>query len=136
MNTTNTNTRFTDQTNSAATSSTSTVLTPPVTSMHVTTATSVLLQTARVTVYNPNHPELSCDVRLIFDSGSQRSYLTHDVKQRLALEPIGSETLNIRTFGNNNEQRQQCDTVLVGMVAKEGTTLCIPLLTISSFVIH
>ena len=81
-------------------------------------------------VYNPNHPEPSCDVRLIFDSGSQRSYLTHDVKQRLALEPVSSETLNIRTFGNNNEQRQQCDTVLVGMVAKEGTTLCIPLLTV------
>lgn len=63
------------------------------TSMHVGSTTPVLLQTACVTVYNPNCPETSHNIRLILDSGSQRSYLTNDIKEALGLETTHSETL-------------------------------------------
>ena len=37
---------------------------------------TVLLQTARSIVYNPSNPTASIEVRLLFDTGSQKSYIT------------------------------------------------------------
>ena len=52
----------------------------PTHSMYTNANTSILLQTAWAIVYNPNQPHLTTEVRLILDSGSQRSYVTDKVK--------------------------------------------------------
>ena len=39
--------------------------------------TPVLFQTARAMVFRPDRPEFPVEVRILFDSGSQRSYLTN-----------------------------------------------------------
>ena len=76
---------------------------------------AVLLQTARTTVYNPSEPSLRVEVRLLLDSGSQRSYLTERAMKRLRLEPIHRHTLSIATFGAIQEQPKVCPIVSVGV---------------------
>jgi len=71
----------------------------------------VLLQTARTTVYNLGDPANSKEVRIILDTGSQRSYITESVKEHLSLVPVGTETMIINTFGVENQYRQVCDIV-------------------------
>ena len=67
---------------------------------------SVLLQTARVYAVNGS---TSIPVRILFDTGSQRSYVTNDVARRLRLTPVKRETLNLNTFGTNKSKRQSCE---------------------------
>ena len=79
---------------------------------------AVLLQTARAVVHNPSNPEVSIGVRLLFDSGSQRSYITEQAKAQLALEPTREQMLSIATFGSSREQTKVCTVVNVGMCLK------------------
>ena len=67
---------------------------------------SVLLQTARPYAVNGS---TSIPVRILFDTGSQRSYVTNDVARRLRLNPVKRETLNLNTFGTNKSKRQSCE---------------------------
>ena len=53
----------------------------------------VLLQTARNLV----------EVRLLLDSGSQKSYLTERARELLGIEPTGDQLLSIATFGSRKE---------------------------------
>jgi len=55
--------------------------TPTTTALQCATAkVPMLLQTACVHVFNPANPVMSTDVRLIFDSSSQQSYVTDKLK--------------------------------------------------------
>ena len=54
----------------------------------------VLLQTARVRVGNPNG-ESSCNVRVLLDSFSQKSYISMRLRDKLGLPSIGTETVLI-----------------------------------------
>ena len=53
---------------------------------------NILLQTAKGKVSSVGINKY-CDVRILFDSGSQRSYLTDDLRKRLNLRTIRSENL-------------------------------------------
>ena len=57
---------------------------------------TVLLQTAQATVRGT---ENSGQFRLLFDSGSQLSYVTPEVKKKLKLRTIGKRELTIKSFG-------------------------------------
>ena len=65
--------------------------------MYADVRTSVLLQTARDIVSNPDKPERQMDVRIIFDGGSERSFITHEVRQMLGLHIESTETIFIKT---------------------------------------
>ena len=65
---------------------------------------AILLQTAQTTAFNLASPERSCNVRIVFDSGSQRSYVTEQVARRLLLAAEGEKSLTIMTFGSTKEQ--------------------------------
>jgi len=69
---------------------------------------TVLLQTAICMVVNSSH---SIPVRMLFDNGSQRSYVSSSVSSRLNLKPVKSENLRINTFGDANYQKQKCTVV-------------------------
>lgn len=43
---------------------------------------------------------LGCSVHIMSYSGSQKSYITNDLRQELNLKPIGTGTINVKTFGS------------------------------------
>ena len=81
---------------------------------------SVFLQTAQTKVCNPLNPQLITRVRLVLDSGSQRSCITCRVKDILDLKPENAQQLSIATFGARKENRV-CDAVNVVMKTRDGS---------------
>ena len=73
-----------------------------------TTKGTVLLQTASCMAVNGSN---SIPVRVLFDNGSQRSYVSSSVTSRLKLKPVNSENLRINTFGDPNYRKQKCNVV-------------------------
>lgn len=91
---------------------------------------AVLLQTAQATVFNPNRPHISEEIRVIFDCGSQQSYVTDAVKRSLSIRPEGKKDTAILTFGSKEEKNHSCDIVKVGVCTREGEPLEIRLLSV------
>ena len=60
---------------------------------------TVLLQTAQATAVNALNQKETV-VRVLFDSGSQRSYITEGLCTKLGLNPIRTEKLHLNTFGD------------------------------------
>ena len=91
---------------------------------------AILLQTARANVFNPVAPERSCQVRIVFDSGSQRSYVREKIAQRLSLITEAERPLTIMTFGSTREQRHICRLVRLGLTTRDGTLKHLRLFTV------
>jgi len=62
----------------------------------------VLLQMARAMVFKLSDPQKTMEARIMFDSGSQRSYIAKEFADALNLAPRCSETMIIRTFGSQH----------------------------------
>ena len=78
---------------------------------------SVLLQTARAIATNGSN---STPVRILFDTGSQRSYVTNSITKQLKLNPVKRETLHLNTFGNNKSKRQNCEVFKFNIRSRKG----------------
>ena len=76
---------------------------------------AILLQTARAVIFNPLKPKQTLEVRFLFDSGSQRSYMTDRVMKMLQLKSSGEQTLAIAAFGAIQGQAKVCPIVSVGV---------------------
>ena len=63
----------------------------------------VFLQTATTYAYSPNKYSM-VPVRVLMDSGSQRSYVTESFKNKLGLVPEKTEVLNLNTFGDASSE--------------------------------
>ena len=50
---------------------------------------------------------------ILLDSGSHKTYITYDLKERLNLRPIKIEQVLIKTFGNDDDQLHQCQVVQI-----------------------
>ena len=96
----------------------------------------VLLQTALVDVKNSNTSEVFHKARVLFDSGSQRSYITKSLAAKLKLPVKRSETMIVNTFGDDKSQQLNTDVVEFhisahkfskGIVARTTETICSPL---------
>ena len=103
---------------------------PTSTSLYVGTNKAVLLQTALVEVYNPTNPSLTLKLRLILDRGSQRSYLTEQVKNTLGLQKIKRQHPSISTFGASRSDPRHCKVVRIGIVTKSGQGKVVELLVV------
>ena len=66
----------------------------------IASTNQVLMQTATVTVKNRKHNS-SASVRLVLDSGSQRSYITEKLAKVLKLTLDQTEKLSVVTFGSS-----------------------------------
>ena len=102
----------------------------PSTQMYVGTKTPVLLQTATAPTYGKS---TTIQARIILDSGSQRSYVTNRLRDRLALETVRTDMISIKTFGSSVEKRQECDLVNLRVGTRNGgsvkiTALAVPLI--------
>ena len=71
---------------------------------------TVLLQTARAVAYNEANNR-STPVRVLFDYGSQRSYITDHIRSRLGLASVSKERLKLNTFGESRYKTQSCEVV-------------------------
>ena len=81
--------------------------------------TQVLLQTATVLAFNPESSRKE-KVRVLFDSGSQRSYVTSSLKSKLRLSTSRKETLHLNTFGDEQFRKQSCEEVKLGIQGMDG----------------
>ena len=71
---------------------------------------SVLLQTATAIASNEDRSK-SVAVSILFDNGSQRSYVTDNPKSKLGLKSTSTETLRLNTFGETAYRNQRCQVV-------------------------
>ena len=99
---------------------------------------TVLLQTARAVALEETG-ETSTSVRILFDTGSQRSYITENLRSKLKLKSVQQERLNLNTFGNNHFKSQKCDLERLqlksyGLCSDE--TISISALTFPTNVLH
>ena len=67
------------------------------------------MQTVGATIKNPGNPEITGNARIIFDSGSQRSFVTNKLKDSLKLPIVGRESMIIKAFGPHSSDVQICD---------------------------
>ena len=72
--------------------------------------TSILLKTAIATVSSQT---ISSDAAILFDEGSQRSFITEEFAQMLKLTPKSTETIQLAAFGGLNKQVQHVETATV-----------------------
>ena len=70
----------------------------------------VLLQTATAIATNEEGTK-STTIRVLFDNGSQHSYITDSLRYRLPLKSLNTEQLNLNTFGESKFKKQSCDVV-------------------------
>jgi len=67
------------------------------------------LQTARAWVGN------SCKLRILLDSCSQNSYISTQLRNKLGVASTGSETVLIKTFGNNKVSLKNFYIIQIGL---------------------
>lgn len=93
------------------------------TSMFVNSHTAVLLQTAKAYVCRPDNETKASNVRVIFDSCSQRSYVSQRLAKRLCLPVIGQDNLLIKTFGEETSRLRSCELVQIAVKGVDGMSL-------------
>ena len=96
------------------------------------TVQTTLLQTVICVISNPLYPERETKVRVLLDQGSQRSYITSQLKEKHKLPVLGKENMIIKTFGAGSNE----DSIIVCDVAsmkiknlKSGFSIDLNLLT-------
>ena len=98
----------------------------------ITTATkeqaSVLLQTATAYAYGEDR-EKKIKVNILFDGGSQKSYITEDLKKRLALKAEKKEKINLNTFGSEKYTSRTCESVKLHVEVESGQVIPISALS-------
>jgi len=60
---------------------------------------NVLLQTATAYTFG-DEKDNKIQVNILFDGGSQKSYIAEDLKKSLGLKPEKTEKINLNTFGS------------------------------------
>ena len=70
------------------------------------------METATASVLNLEKNFVTTDVQVIFDSGSQRTYVNEALFERLKFPVIRSERIIVNTFGNNGFQKREVNVVL------------------------
>ena len=78
----------------------------------------VLLQTTTAIATNEKGTR-STKVRVLFDSGSQRLYVTESLQSRLQLRSLQSEEINLNSFAESKFRKQSCDVVNVQLRKSE-----------------
>jgi len=120
-------TLFPDSDSSQLSSIVNTVKSKP----NAVTKTNVLMQTATTTVKNVQGSS-SMPVRLILDSGSQRTYVTEKLAKELKLRLGPSENLSIATFGVNQSTKLQCNSSKLQLHLKDGSAMSLDVTVVPS----
>ena len=95
------------------------------------TKTNVLMQTATTTVKNVQGSS-SMPVRLILDSGSQRTYVTEKLAKEIKLNLGPPESLSIATFGANQSTKLQCKSSKLQLHLKDRSVMSLDVTVVPS----
>lgn len=82
----------------------------------------VLMQTATVEVENLQKSR-QVTTRLLLDPGSQRTYITNELAEKLQLPITGSETLTVYTFSASKPRELHTSVTELWLLAKDGSSL-------------
>ena len=89
--------------------------------MHIGANTSVLLQTAQAVITDARGDK-QIQVKMMFDSCSQRTFVSERVRKFLQLESLGKEHLCIKTFGSDKKDASDLDLVKFHVKSLSGDT--------------
>ena len=69
----------------------------------------------------------STRVKILFDNGNQRSYVTDNLKSTLGLESTKKEMRHLNTFGEKTFRKQRCDvlTLYLEDINEETSRVCV-----------
>lgn len=100
--------------------------------LQITTSSSgtkgnVLLQTASAIARYEDGLK-SIKVKVLFDSGSQRCYVTDNLKAKLGLKQTSTEMLHLNTFGEQSFRKQKCDVTTLLLEDRNNETVKISFL--------
>ena len=97
--------------------------------------TQILMQSAIAQV--SKHPNGHYhQARLLFDTGSHRTFIPENMRIKLNLEPVYKESLHVTTFGSNQSKKTNYDVVTFNLLSRKEdisinalvtTTICPPL---------
>jgi len=90
--------------------------------MHVNSGTPILLQTATARISKENSC-VNTNVRIILDSGSQRSYIVQRVALELNLPIEHTEPMIIQAFGSTNNKATDCQAVKFNLMTQAGENI-------------
>ena len=82
----------------------------------------VVLQTAKTYAFGPD-PNSKQLVRVLFDLCSQRTYISEELKQKLNLKSLKTETLNLNTFRTDKFRKQKCDLIEINLEGRDGSVI-------------
>ena len=74
----------------------------------------ILLQTARAYSFGEDQSK-KVAIDVLFDSGSQRSYVSGELKKKLSLNVENAETINLNTFGSDKYSKKKCEVVSINI---------------------
>ena len=91
----------------------------------VATKEGVIMQTAMTDLENGKDEEngIKQNVRVLLDSGSQRTYISRDITDKLKLTPINKNFLTIYTFGTTKSKCIATPVVEVTMTPTSGVIM-------------
>ncbi|XP_061165990.1 uncharacterized protein LOC133174913 [Saccostrea echinata] len=79
----------------------------------------VLMQTARIDASDLNRRRVE-SVRILMDSGSQRTYVTEELVSKLNLQRKGTEEISLNTFGARNPKTVKTPKISLRIKLKDG----------------
>ncbi|MEW8544133.1 MAG: DUF1759 domain-containing protein, partial [Candidatus Thiodiazotropha sp.] len=82
----------------------------------------VLMQTATADISNPVSGQIQ-SVRMLFDTGSQRTYITESLAKKLNLKRGEESEIQLVTFGSENPKTQQTRETNIGIMLKGGSVM-------------
>ena len=92
----------------------------------------VLLKTAISTVTSGNY---SMETNILFDEGSQRSYITQQQAEKLNITPTGTDTIYLASFGNSRNEVRHLDTATVNLISTSGQKIPINVLIVPTIAV-
>ena len=95
--------------------------------LHITKNSVCLLNTAIATV---SHGSRTATANLLFDEGSQRSFITQALATSLASKPMQHEDINISSFGANCNLSRQVGVAMINLLTSDGQTVPLSVLVV------
>ena len=86
-----------------------------------------LLKTAVATVTNGNNPTKA---NLLFDEGSQWSFITQDLAKTLALQPFRKEDLTVSSFGAQCQVNREVNVAVISLLTMSGQAIPLTVLVV------
>ena len=80
----------------------------------------VIMQTARVQLMNRNDETIYKNARLLLDCGSQRTYISKYMADKLRLKEVGKDFLVVYTFGTSKPDNIETPVVEIGLRLNSG----------------